>query len=285
MNIGIVSGKGGAGKTLIAVNLAYIASKNTIVTLYDLDVEEPNLHLFFDGSEFREESVKMMIPKVDESKCDSHGTCTEVCEFNAIINLGQETLVFPELCHSCYACLELCPNNAIDEHFKEIGKIRTIINSDITLIEGRLNISETATPALIREVKKREANNASIKIFDSPPGTSCSVVEAMKDIDYVVVVSEPTIFGFHDFKIIIQTLKILNKDFRVVINKHVEENKIIEDYCMANDIEIIGKIPLSYEIASTNARGKLIYENVLNIKNEFEKILSTIMNKTNKILP
>jgi len=115
-------------------------------------------------------------------------------------------------------------------------------------------------------------------------GTSCSVVEAMKDIDYAVVVSEPTIFGFHDFQLIIQTLKILNKDYGVIINKHEEENKIIEDYCIKNNIEIIGKIPLSYEIATTNAHGELIYEKVSDLKNEFEKILSTIMNKLNKIL-
>jgi MinD superfamily P-loop ATPase len=284
MNIGIVSGKGGAGKTLVAINLAYTASKNGKITIYDLDVEEPNLHLFLNDSECREESVKMMIPKVDQSKCHSDGTCTEVCEFNAIINLGKETLIFPELCHSCYACLELCPNEAISETFKEIGKIRTITNPGITLIEGRLNISETASPSLIREVKKRKANNNWIKIFDSPPGTSCSVVEAIKNIDYTVVVCEPTIFGFHDFKLMTDTLKSLRRDFGVVINKYQKETQIIEDYCTKNYIEIIGKIPLSFEIASFHSKGQLIIDKVMDLKSEFEKILNSILINANKIL-
>jgi len=279
MKIGIVSGKGGAGKTLVAVNLAYTASKNNQVILYDLDVEEPNSFLFFYGKAYHEESVKTMIPKVDESLCNSCGICTKVCEFNAIINLGNETLVFPELCYSCYACLELCPTHAIVEDFKEIGQIRSILSSDITLIEGRLNISETSAPALIRQVKKKKNMDASLKIYDSPPGNSCSVIEALKDVDYAVVVAEPTIFGFHDFQIMVETIKSLNKNFGVIINKSTEDNRKIENYCLENNIEILGKIPLSYEIASTYAHGDLISAKNLTIQNIFENIFDSITEK------
>ncbi len=284
MNIGIVSGKGGAGKTLVAVNLAYTASKNRKVTLYDLDVEEPNSFLFFKGCTSDAESVKLMVPKVDDSICNSCGICSKVCEFNAIINLDSQTLVFPELCHSCYACLELCPTNAIHEDFKEIGKIRSIFYPNLTLIEGELNVSETSAPALIKEVKKRVTNNTDIKIFDSPPGTSCSVIEAIKDIDYVVVVSEPTIFGFHDFQLMVETIKTLNKDFGVIINKHTKENSTIEKYCLENRIEIIGNIPLSYEIASAYAHGNLICENNSELQNIFQNIQDFILEKVNGIL-
>lgn len=284
MDIGIVSGKGGAGKTLVAVNLAYTASKYSKVTLYDLDVEEPNSFLFFNGNKYSSEKVELMIPMVDASKCNSCGICSKVCEFNAIINLGDKTLVFPELCHSCYSCLELCPSNAITEGVKEIGEIRTSINSEIPLIEGRLNINETAAPALIREVKKKKNGNSFLRLYDSPPGTSCSVVEAIKEVDYIVLVAEPTVFGFHDFRLMADTIKSLDKNFGVIINKHTEENKRIEYYCLENKIEIIGTIPLSYEIATTNAHGKLICENDSYLALLFKNIFESILEKTNGIL-
>ena len=284
MNIGIVSGKGGAGKTLVAVNLAYTASKYSKVSLYDLDVEEPNSSLFFNRKEYNEENVELMIPFVEESKCNSCGICSKICEFNAIINIGQKTLVFPELCHSCYACLELCPSKAITEKFKEIGKIRSSQNYDITLIEGILNINETSAPSLIREVKKRKNKDSTISIFDSPPGTSCSVIEAMKDSDYIVTVAEPTIFGFHDFKLMVETIKSLDKNFGVVINKNTLENKIIENYCLENKIEILGRIPLSYQIASTYAHGKLICDQDYDLSLLFQNILESILEKANGIL-
>ncbi len=284
MNIGIVSGKGGAGKTLVAVNLAYMASKYSKVSLYDLDVEEPNSFLFFNDVEYNLEKVEVMIPSVDMSLCNSCGICSKVCEFNAIINLDNKTLVFPELCHSCYSCLELCPRNAISEGIKEIGEIRTSINSEISLIEGRLNINETAAPALIREVKKKTNGKSFIKIFDSPPGTSCSVVEAIKDVNYIVLVAEPTIFGFHDFRLMADTIKSLNKKFGVIINKHTKENKTIENYCLENRIEIIGTIPLSFDIATINAHGKLICENDSYLSLLFKNIFESILERTNGIL-
>ena len=284
MKIGIVSGKGGAGKTMVAVNLAYTSSKHTIVSLYDLDVEEPNSFLFFNEVEYYEESVKLMVPRVDESKCNSCGICSKICEFNAIINLNEKTLVFPELCHSCYACLELCPQKAISEDFKEIGKIRTSKNSDIVLIEGRLNITETSAPALIREVKKKNNNNhSSISIYDSPPGTSCSVVEAIKDLDYIVVVAEPTMFGFHDFNLMVKTAKSLDKIFGVIVNKKTANNRIMENYCIDNGIEVIGTIPFSYDIAAANAHGKLICETDLNLSLTFQKIYESILEKVSEI--
>ena len=284
MKIGVVSGKGGTGKTLVAVNLAYTASKNRKVTLYDLDVEEPNSFLFFKEYTLDAESVKQMIPKVDDTKCNSCGICSKVCEFNAIINIGEKIIVFPELCHSCYACLELCPKNAITENFKEIGKIQSSKNSQIALIEGRLNITETSCPSLIREVKKRNNIDSSFCIYDSPPGTSCSVVEAIKDLDYIVVVAEPTIFGFHDFKLMVETIKTLNKDFGVVINKHNQGNSTLEKYCLENSIEIIEKIPLCYEIASAYAHGNLICENNHELQNIFQNIQDYILEKESGIL-
>ena len=284
MNIGIVSGKGGAGKTLVAVNLAFIASKNYNVNLYDLDVEEPNDFLFFNSRKYIEETVKLMIPKVDESKCSSCGICSKVCEFNAILNLGHETLVFPELCHSCYACLELCPDDAISESFKDIGIIRKSLKSNLTLIEGRLNTSETATPALIRKVKKEINNYSVINIIDSPPGTSCAVVEALKGMDYVIVVSEPTMFGIHDFQLIVKTVNSLNLNFGVIINKYVKENSKIENLCLDDNIDIIGKIPLSYEIARMYAHGDMICEKDTNMEMSFEKIFNSIKEKANGII-
>jgi MinD superfamily P-loop ATPase len=279
IKIAVASGKGGTGKTLISTNLAYIASKKMKVSLYDLDVEEPNSHLFLQKEEVQPVSVEMMIPVVNDDKCTYCGICSKVCEYHAIITLAKNVMVFPELCHSCYGCLEMCPTGAISEGFKSIGEIFHSQNDNLNLITGKLKVSESATTALIAKTKNEKSENVKLAIYDSPPGTSCPVIEATKDMDYIILVSEPTLFGVHDLDLVVQTIKQLNRPFGIIINKAEKNNTIIDDYCKENAIEIIAKIPIQDEIAHTYARGGLIVENVKGTEAVFEKLLHTVLAK------
>ena len=277
MKIAIASGKGGTGKTMIATNLAYIASLSYPVQLYDLDVEEPNDHLFFNTPLGNENDVEMMIPVVDEEKCTHCGICTKVCEYHSIITLPDRVMVFPELCHSCYGCLEMCPEGAISEGFKSIGTISSLHQENINLVTGRLKISESATAALISKTKDHGEEDNKLIFYDSPPGSSCPVIEAVKDCDYVILASEPSPFGLHDMDLVARTLIDLKVPFGVIVNKDVKNNTLIDNYCSENKIEIIGRIPLSMEIAQAYASGGIVSKAVDDMDVLFKQILETII--------
>ncbi len=279
MKIAVVSGKGGTGKTLIATNLANVALKKERVALYDLDVEEPNDHLFFKAISTRKHSVQKMIPVVDEAICDLNGVCSKVCEYHAIIQLADQVLVFPELCHSCYGCLEMCPSKAISEGKKEIGVIEYGRQGNLQLIGGLLKVGESATTALIRDTKKFDVKESTLHIYDAPPGTSCPVIEAVKDMDYVLLVGEPTPFGLHDLHLLAQTLQEMQKPFGVVINKAVSGNTRLEDYCSEHDLEILARIPLRSDIAVNYAKSILVTEVSDEMHRLFSKLLETVTQK------
>jgi len=282
IKIAIASGKGGTGKTLISSNLANVAAQKQMVRLYDLDVEEPNAHLFFDTTVRHEQTVKNMIPIVHDDRCDYCGVCSEICAYNAIVTLKNQVLVFPELCHSCYGCLELCPQKAISEGFKPIGRITDSTNKRLRLISGELRLQEMATTALIKETKRSVQSADDIAFYDAPPGTACPVIETLKDADYVVLVTEPTPFGRHDLDLMAQTVRQLKPPFGVIVNKAVTGNRLIEMYCEQEGIEIIGRIPQDMEIARAYAKGELVSEQKPEWKDLFEELFVTIRNKVNK---
>jgi MinD superfamily P-loop ATPase len=293
MRIAIASGKGGTGKTLVATNLAHVASKTSEVVLYDLDVEEPNCHLFFDSHRGEGEPVEMMIPVVDTGRCASSGVCGDVCEYNAIVNLLAQVLVFPELCHSCYGCLEMCPEGAIAEGFKTIGRTFATQVGSLALVSGELAIGQPSTTPLVGATKRRtrldtlEPGNAhvaaGIQIYDSPPGTSCPVIEAVRDVDHVVLVSEPTRFGLHDLDLMVQTLGQLEKPFCVVVNKAVDGNQEVEDYCGREGVEVILRIPWRADVAREYAQGRLVAETLPDVRVLFEELLETLRSRSEEV--
>ncbi len=262
MRIAVASGKGGTGKTTVAVNLAYFNGLN----LFDLDVEEPNDHIFIKG-ESREEQVTRKVPKIVEERCDFCGKCRDVCEYSAIVVLKDKIYTFPELCHSCGACSYFCPRGAIEEVDKVIGKIVSV-EGDIRLVYGVLEVGEASPVPLIRAVKRRMGKDA---VIDCPPGTSCPMVESVRDSDVCVLVCEPTPFSLHDLKLSMDVLKKLGISFCVVINKYGlpydVEDKI--------DAPIVGKIPFSKDIAERYSRGELLFE--------YESIFGEIYDRVKEI--
>ena len=275
MKIVIASGKGGTGKTTLSTNLASYLAETKEVLLVDLDVEEPNSGLFIKGDLVHEEDKFKMIPKWDKDKCQLCGTCQDVCNFHAVLKLGDQIIVFPELCHSCYACSELCPSGALPMVPEKRGVLRHHEYKNLSFIESRLDIGQEQAAPLIAQTKEyvgQHFNGNKIQIFDSPPGTSCPVIEAVKDADYVILVTEPTPFGLHDIKLAVETIRQLNKPFGVVINRNGIGNDEVLNYCRAENIAVIAKIPNDRKIAETYSKGSLIYLDNPQVKLQLEQI-------------
>ena len=280
VKIAIASGKGGTGKTTLATNLAVYLSGDRNIILADLDVEEPNSGLFIRAEKIYQETRYKMIPGWVENACTFCGICQDVCSFNAILNLGTQILIYPELCHSCYACSELCPTEALPMQKQRMGVLTHYKNGKIDFVESRLDIGqEQAVPLIDQTLKYIDtlSDNDSIVILDSPPGTSCPVIEATKDADKVILVTEPTPFGLHDLRLTVETMKKLNKDFVVVLNRYGIGNKGVEEYCEENDIRIIATISDSRQVAELYSRGELVYDKVTAFRDSLDRIKNYIL--------
>ncbi|MCK4541581.1 MAG: ATP-binding protein [Spirochaetales bacterium] len=276
MKIAIASGKGGTGKTTLSTNLASYIAESRDCVLADLDVEEPNSGLFIKGELIHVEDKFKMIPEWNRETCELCGNCQKVCNFNAVLKMGKMIMVFPELCHGCYACSELCPTGSLPMKFKKMGELKSYRTGNLHFIESRLIIGEEQAVPLIKQTIDYVNENFDmemIKIYDSPPGTSCPVIEATKDADLVILVTEPTPFGLHDLKLAVETVKQLGKPFVVVINRHGIGNDGVERYCKEDDIEIIARVPNDRLIAETYARGDLLYPVIPSVK-EAVKVIS-----------
>jgi MinD superfamily P-loop ATPase len=254
--ISIASGKGGTGKTTIAVNLALFLSgeKSQHVQFLDCDVEEPNAAIFLRPEIEQRRAVSLPVPKVDLRKCTFCGECAKVCAYNAIVVLKKEVLTFPELCHGCGGCSLLCPEKAIIEKEREIGMLEEGKAGSIKFVQGRLNIGEPMATPLIRTVKK--ATHAdSITIIDVPPGTSCPVIEAINGSDFCLLVTEPTPFGLHDLKLAVELLQKLKIEHGVLVNRAGIGDDGVQNYCDRNKVPILASIPFDREVAELYSRG------------------------------
>jgi len=274
MIISVSSGKGGTGKTTVAVSLA-VSVKNAVYI--DCDVEEPNGHILLKPLYSSETPFKKLLPLIDVEKCSLCNKCVEVCEFNALINVGSEILLLDELCHSCGACSYFCPEKCITEEEKIMGFVRKgkSTKGNVEFVDGILNVGEeTATP-LIKEVKKQTVRDK-INIVDSPPGTACSMVETVRESDFCILVTESTPFGLSDLKLAVNVLKILNIPFGVVINKYDERYKETGEYLNENNIQLLGKIGLDKTIAEQYSRGLIPALESEEIKKEMEIIFDGI---------
>ncbi len=260
MKIAVASGKGGTGKTTIAASLAVVlAEKNIHTTYLDCDVEEPNGHIFLKPEINCNYNVDVLIPEIDLNKCTFCGECSKICRYNALAVLSDKVMVFPSLCHSCGGCFFVCPEKAITEIPRTIGMINTGIGRKATFLDGRLNVGEALAPPVTRQLKKI-VPDSDVTVIDAPPGTSCPVIEAIDDSDYVILVTEPTPFGLNDLKLAVEMLRQLKLPFGVVINRSDTGDDSVEKYCRTNQAKILLKIPFSRQIAEAYSNGTLPIE-------------------------
>lgn len=256
VKIAVLSGKGGTGKTLVSVNLA--AARNESVYI-DCDVEEPNGHLFFKPKNVVETEISVKIPVVDDELCDGCRVCVDFCKFNALAYINGKLKVFDSICHSCGGCTLLCPVKALSEKDKVIGKIQSGISGKTNVYSGVLNTGEESGIPIIQElmeISKKEKD--SLTVIDCPPGSSCVVMESIKDADYCVLVAEPTIFGVHNLSMVYELVKLFDKPYGVVLNKCFEGENPAKKFCLENDITILGEIPFDNELGTLNSNAKIV---------------------------
>ena len=251
MKIACLSGKGGAGKTLVAVNLAWAAGKATYI---DCDVEEPNGRLFWKPAQVETTTVSTLLPAFDPAKCTGCKKCVQFCRFHALMYIKEKPMVFSEVCHSCGGCQLVCPEGAVSEREKPIGVLEIGQSGDVQVVSGVLNPGESSGIPLIRQALRQ---GGEVTILDCPPGSACSVMECVMDADRCLLVAEPTAFGFHNFQMVYQLVTLLKKPCAVVINKQDAPYEPLETFCQQNGLPILARIPYDPQLAALSARGDI----------------------------
>lgn len=273
MIISIASGKGGTGKTTVATNLA--VSVDGPVRLLDCDVEEPNVHLFLRPVIEETNTVATPVPDIDLEKCTQCKKCMEICRFRAITVIGDTVLSFPELCHSCGGCMAICPENAISETGRDLGVLEVGARNGVSFVHGRLRVGEAMAPPLIRSVREHTGTEG-LTLIDAPPGTSCPVIAAMKDTDFVLLVTEPTPFGLHDLTLAVEAVKILKIPMGLVINRCDMGDDRIKAYAQGENLPILMEIPFDRQIAESYSRGEMFALGIPEWKARFRELLRQI---------
>jgi MinD superfamily P-loop ATPase len=273
MIISIASGKGGTGKTTIATNLA--VSLGNKAQILDCDVEEPNAHLFLNPVMDKTETITTPVPEINTDKCNLCGKCADICQFKAIVVIVKTVLTFHELCHSCGGCMEVCPEDAITEVGRELGVLQIGHRDKLKFADGKLRVGEAMAPPLIKRVRACTDSDR-ITIIDAPPGTSCPVIAAMADTDFVLLVTEPTPFGLHDLKLAVGAVNVLGIPAGLVINRSDMGDDKVREYAASADLPILMEIPFDRKIAEAYSRGQLLVDAMPEFKEDFIKLYKRI---------
>lgn len=307
MKIAVLSGKGGTGKTLLSVNMAAVAARTGQVAYIDCDVEEPNGHLFFKPEGLVSEEVTVKIPVVNNELCNGCRKCVEFCKFNALAYIKDRLAIFGETCHSCGGCVLVCPEKALSEKEKAIGKVEKGFSDNVMVVTGILNpgiasgvpiinrlfsyYDESESLENIKEPKDLKTSRTSettetskTTVIDCPPGSACVVMESIKDADYCVLVAEPTLFGVHNLNMVYDLVKLFNKPHGVVLNKCMDGENPAEDFCLEKGISIIEKIPFDKELGTMNSNALIVARENQKYKDIFltilEKVIKEVQNET-----
>ena len=257
MRLAILSGKGGAGKTLLSTNLAAAAGRALYI---DCDVEEPNGRLFLKPASVTEREVSVKLPTVDLEKCTGCRKCVDFCRFNALVHVNGRVLVFPEVCHACGGCALVCLEGAIQEKQRAVGHVEEGTHGDTRVITGVLNLGEASGVPVIHSALEAAQGFDGLTVIDCPPGSACSVMESVGYADHCILVAEPTAFGFHNFKMVHELVRLMGKPCSVVVNKMDEPYAPLEDYCREQGLPILDRIPYSERMARLCADGNLLCE-------------------------
>jgi MinD superfamily P-loop ATPase len=287
LKISIASGKGGTGKTLVATSLAASRALQTgkRITLADCDVEEPNAYLFFPARTPPErKECHVPLPLIDESKCSHCGKCADFCAYHALAVLPQTVLLFAELCHGCGGCSIICPEKAVSEGVRSVGDIFRAVSGGLQIVWGELAVGEARTTPLIKAVKdlaerdwqENDGCGDGDVIVDCPPGTSCSMVESVRDTDFCLLVTEPTPFGLYDMDIAMKVLEKMKIPRAVLVNKSGMGDRKVYDYLERKDIPLLMEIPLDRRIAELYSRGEIFAMKMQQWQAGFASLISRI---------
>ncbi len=272
MKIAVASGKGGTGKTTVAVSLAFSLDN---VQYLDCDVEEPNAAIFLNPTITEKIPVEIPVPEIDEEKCDYCRKCSQMCAFNALIVISEKTIFFPELCHGCGGCAYICPQKAITEKNRAIGVVERGCAEGVDFIQGILNVGEPMASPIIKK-ERSFIDISKTVILDSSPGTSCPVIETVRDTDFCILVTEPTPFGLNDLKLAVEMVRNINVPFGVVINQWGIGDDEVDKYCNNEEVPILMRIPWDRRIAEGYSKGLPAVEVLPDMKKDFQNIFTRI---------
>jgi len=272
MRLAVASGKGGTGKTTVALNMA-LSLEN--VRLLDCDVEEPDCHLFLDVELEEVEKITLPQPKIDNDKCNLCGVCAGLCQFNAIVVPPTGPMLFPELCRSCGLCKIGCPEDAITEESRIIGSVEKG-EGELDFYQGILVTGEHLASPVIRAVKKNAGTEID-SIIDVPPGNACSAVEAIEGSSFCVLVTEPTPFGLHDLKYSVRMLNQREIPYGVVVNRVGIGDDRVEKYCEREGISVLMRIPNERRIAELYSEGVPFVKCMPSWREKFSELYERIL--------
>ncbi len=276
MKIAVLSGKGGTGKTLVSVNIASVARESIYI---DCDVEEPNGHLFFKPVGIKEEEVRIKIPVVDQQLCRGCRRCVDFSKFNALAYINGELKLFDEVCHSCGGCVLLCPEKALMEIEKGIGRVQKGVSENVLVYTGVLNTGEASGIPIVKKLfNMSRSYHEKLTVIDCPPGSECIVMESIQNVDYCILVAEPTLFGVHNLNMVYELVKLFNKAHGVVLNKCLEGENPTEIFCKENDIKILGRIPFDSDLGTLNSNAKIAVRD----NEKFHRIFSSLLQRVMK---
>lgn len=275
MRIAVLSGKGGTGKTLISVNLAAVAKASTYI---DCDIEEPNGHLFFKPEGVTEEEVSVKIPKVYCELCNGCRKCVDFCRYNALAYIKDKLIVFDDVCHSCGGCSLVCPENALTETDKVIGKIQKGISEQVAVYTGLLNVGEASGIPIIEKLLSEDNIHAeNLTVIDAPPGSACNVMESIKDADYCILVAEPTLFGVHNLNMVYELVQLFHKPFGVVLNKCLKDENPAKKFCEEKNIKILARIPFDKDLGKLSSNAEIAVRTDEKYREFFSSLLDSLI--------
>ena len=281
MKIAIASGKGGTGKTTLAINLALALSKTQETTLVDCDVEEPNTLLFFRRQPEQVEPATVPLFSADMDACDGCGRCAEACRFNAIAVVSQRPIFFPEMCHGCGGCMLACPKEAIRESTRQNGQIRSFTDDRIHFYEGRLNIGEAMAVPMIEQVKQKATQTqTSVTILDCPPGTSCPMMATIRHCDFVLLVTEPTPFGLNDLRLAVEVVRLFRIPFGVVINRDGVGDDRVVHYCEEENIDLLSCLADDRRVAELYSQGTPAYGQIPSFTSQLDELAASLLERS-----
>ena len=261
MIVAVASGKGGTGKTTVSASLVSVWKRPVLAV--DMDVEEPNLHLFLRPESLIADPAYLDVPMLDESRCTLCGACSELCQFKAISLMGTKLLLFQDMCHGCGGCLRICPVGALQKGRRVVGVVEAGHTSlGVPCLTGRLRIGEALSPPLMDQLRRRMHDKAKMErldiIIDAPPGVSCPGMMAVQDADVILLVTEPTPFGLSDLRLAWEAFRPLGKPVGVVINRAGLGDHGVQAFCREMALPLLAEIPFRRDIAEHYARGGVV---------------------------